>query len=206
MRIERRAEHAIGDAAARTATGRTLGEWFAVLDAGGGTAASRRALGVLLAGTHGVDPWWSSTLICEYELARGVLDQDGRPRGYTVCATKRIAAASADCFAAFADARALDAWLGPGHTLDFRVGGRLANADGNRATIRGIVPGKTVRYLWQDPDLTLPAPVEATCQAVGGKTTVMVTLDRLQTRAEADGYRRAWGEALTRLKSVLEAR
>ena len=28
--------------------------------------------------------------------------------------------------------------------------------------------------------------------------------DRLQTRADADGLRRAWGEALDRLKSAVE--
>jgi hypothetical protein len=32
----------------------------------------------------------------------------------------------------------------------------------------------------------------------------MVTIERLQTRAEADGYRRAWGEALDRLKTTIE--
>jgi hypothetical protein len=33
----------------------------------------------------------------------------------------------------------------------------------------------------------------------------MVSIERLQTRAEADGYRHAWSEALTRLKGYLEA-
>ncbi len=49
-----------------------------------------------------------------------------------------------------------------------------------------------------------PEPVEVKFQPSGAKTIVMVTIDRLQTRAEADGYRKAWGEALERLKSVLE--
>jgi hypothetical protein len=34
----------------------------------------------------------------------------------------------------------------------------------------------------------------------------MVSIDRLQTRAEADGYRRAWSEALHRLKASIEGR
>ena len=38
----------------------------------------------------------------------------------------------------------------------------------------------------------------------GEKCTVMVAIERLQTRAEADGYRRAWGEALERLKAFVE--
>jgi hypothetical protein len=33
----------------------------------------------------------------------------------------------------------------------------------------------------------------------------MISIDRLQTRAEADGYRQAWGEALNRLKATVEA-
>ena len=50
----------------------------------------------------------------------------------------------------------------------------------------------------------MPTPVEIKFAPAGARTTVMVTIDRLQTRAEADGYRRAWGEALDRLKGILE--
>ena len=37
------------------------------------------------------------------------------------------------------------------------------------------------------------------------RCTVMVSIERLQTRAEADGYRRAWGEALDKLKEFVES-
>ena len=82
---------------------------------------------------------------------------------------------------------------------------RWTCADGNRATVKKANPGKTIRLSWEDPDLTLATPVEFKFAPAGAKTTVMVTIDRLQTRAEADGYRRAWGEALDRMKSVVEA-
>jgi len=72
------------------------------------------------------------------------------------------------------------------------------------ATVRKVNPGKSIRLLWQDPGLTMPTPVEIKFAPAGARTTVMVTIDRLQTRAEADGYRRAWGEALDRLKGILE--
>jgi uncharacterized protein YndB with AHSA1/START domain len=73
--------------------------------------------------------------------------------------------------------------------------------DGNRATVKKVNPGKNIRLVWEDEALTLPAPVEIKFAPSGAKCTVMVTIDRLQTRAEADGYRRAWGEALDRLKA-----
>ena len=50
----------------------------------------------------------------------------------------------------------------------------------------------------------MPTPVEIKFAPSGAKTTVMVTIERLQTRAEADGYRRAWGKALERLKQTVE--
>lgn len=38
-----------------------------------------------------------------------------------------------------------------------------------------------------------------------GKMGILVNVDRIQTREEADGLRSAWLEALDRLKTKLEA-
>ena len=65
-----------------------------------------------------VEPWWSSTIVSEYEIARGDLAKDGKPKGYSICPTKSIKASANDCYDAFATARALDAWFGPKHDLD----------------------------------------------------------------------------------------
>jgi len=205
MKVERKSDHAVGEDSCKAATGKSLGEWFKLMDAKGGVALGRRELGVWLMQEMKVDPWWSATLNCEYEIARNAVEKDGKPKGYTICATKSIKADPTRCYEAFASAKALDAWFGPGHKVRFEDGGRLENADGNQATIRKVSAGKTIRYVWEDAGLTLPTPVEAKFAPAGAKTTVMITIDRLQTRAEADGYRRAWGEALDRLKARLEA-
>ena len=65
-------------------------------------------------------------------------------------------------------------------------------------------PGKNIRLLAEDEGLTLATPVEIKFESKGDKCTIMVSIERLQTRAEADGYRRAWGEALDRLKAFVE--
>ena len=65
--------------------------------------------------------------------------------------------------------------------------------------------GPVTEGMTDDEGLTLPTPVEIKFEGKGDKCTVMVSIERLQTRAEADGYRRAWGEALDRLKAKLEA-
>ncbi len=68
-----------------------------------------------------------------------------------------------------------------------------------------MTPGKTIRLVWKDPSAP-GTPVEVKFQPATGKTTVMITHDRLQTREEADGLRAAWGEALGRLKALVEGR
>ena len=85
-----------------------------------------------------------------------------------------------------------------------REGGHWRNADGNRATIKKVNAGKNIRLIADDEDSRCPHRSRSSSKA-RAKVTVMVSIERLQTRAEADGYRRAWGEALDRLKAKLEA-
>src|SRR4029078_5023479 len=96
---------------------------------------------------HGLPTWWAPTLTNEYEIARGDLAKDGKPRGYMICPTKSIKASPTKWFTSFADARALSAWCAPRHDVDLRDGGHWRNADGNRATIKKVNPGKNIRLI-----------------------------------------------------------
>lgn len=205
MRIDWRADHASDEAATRAATGKSMAEWFALLDAEGGPTLGRRALGQVLVDRFKLDPWWMSTLLIEYEAAHGLREKDGRAKGYTICATKSLKSSPEQCFAAFARAGELDRWLGPSHALDFRDGGSLRNADGNQAVVKKVSPGKTIKLIWQGEQGAEDSPVEIKFQPAGTKTTVIITHERLQNRAAADSLRRAWGQALDRLKQLLES-
>jgi uncharacterized protein YndB with AHSA1/START domain len=209
MKVERKADHAVSEASCKSATGKTLAEWFRALDAHGGVALGRRQLSHWLQEEHQMQPWWSSTVVNEYEIARGDFARDGKPKGYSICPTKSIKASAQACFAAFADARSLNAWFGGGCEVNLVDGGHWRSADGNRATIKKVNPGKSIRLLAEDPGLTLATPVqikfEAPAREKTDRCTVMVSIERLQTRAEADGYRRAWGEALDRLRAFVES-
>ena len=196
MKVERRADHAVSEASCKEASGKTLAEWFKALDKHGGVARGRRELGKWIEHQHGVGTWWATTIVNEYEIARGDMARDGKPKGYSICPTRSIKAGAGDCYAAFATAKALDRWFGPKHDVDLRDGGHWRNADGNRATIRKTTPGKNIRLVAEDEGLTLPTPVEIKFEGKADKCTVMVSIERLQTRAEADGYRRAWSDAL----------
>lgn len=206
MKVERKADHAVSESSCKSATGKTLAEWFKALDKHGGVALGRRNLSKWIEHEHEVELWWATTITNEYEIARGDLAKDGKPKGYSICPTKSIKASPKDCYAAFATAKALDGWFGPKHEVDMRDGGQWCNGDGNRATINKVNAGKNIRLLAEDEGLTLPTPVEIKFTPNGANCTVMISIERLQTRAEADGYRHAWGEALDRLKASIEKR
>jgi uncharacterized protein YndB with AHSA1/START domain len=206
MKVERKADRAVSESSCKSATGKTLAEWFKALDRHGGVALGRRNLSKWIEHEHEVELWWATTITNEYEIARGDLAKDGKPKGYSICHTRSIRASPKDCYAAFATAKALDVWYGPKNEVDMRDGGQWRNGDGNRATIKKVNAGKNIRLLAEDEGLTLPTPVEIKFTPNGANCTVMIGIERLQTRAEADGYRHAWGEALDRLKASIEKR
>lgn len=193
------------DAAAKEATGKTLKAWFTELDALGGAATGRRELVQHVYGATDKDEWWATTIVVEYEKARGVCEKDGRPKGYSICATKTIDAPLADVFAAFGDARTLDQWLGPKTKVRFADGGELTNGDGNRATIARIRAGKDLRLDWESAGLAPGTKVEVLFADKGkGKTGITLNHTRIQDRHDADVLRAGWGAAFDALKTHLE--
>lgn len=194
------------DAACREATGKSLEAWFAALDTQGGLEQNRRDRSQWLLDATGKNVWWTTTLAVEYERARGQKEKDGRPTGYSICSTKTIAAPLERVFAAFADAAALDRWLGPGTRLEFADGGTFSNADGDRGTFRRIRANKDLRLSWEHPTLGPGTSVEVLFAGKGqGKTGVTLNHTRIATRREADQLRLGWQAAFEALKTQLES-
>ncbi len=64
---------------------------------------------------------------------------------------------------------------------------------------------KDIRMTFENAGLSSPTHVEVQFQDKGkGKTGLLVNHTRIQTRAEADGLRAAWGKALDQLKAICE--
>ena len=115
---------ALTDASAKEATGKTLKQWFTELGKLG--AKNRREMTQYLYSDCKLPEWWAVTLVVEYEKASGQQEKDGKPKGYSICATKTIAAPLGDVFAAFGEQRNdgsvepvdIGAHLLKAHTLD----------------------------------------------------------------------------------------
>jgi uncharacterized protein YndB with AHSA1/START domain len=194
------------DANAREKTGKTSKQWFALLEDFGGIDKGRRELVNHMHSSHKLDEWWATTLVVEYERAKGALEKDGKPKGYSICSTKTVAAPLERVFAAFGDAKDLDLWLGARTKVDFKDGGALSNADGDRATFTRIRANKDLRLSWDHAQRAPGSQVEVLFAERGnGKTGITLNHTRIQARRDADELRAGWSEAFERLKSALES-
>lgn len=204
MKVESKAAQPVEDAVAKAATGRTMQEWYALIDDAGGTTLGRKGVNDLLFGKHKVDAWWTSTLATEYERTRGLKEKDGRPRGYAICVTKNIKAPAAKVYVAFTDNAPLSKWFGSSVQAQATDGGKWSDGDGHSGAYTKLAPGKVVRFTWLDEATRNESQVELKITEKNGVSGLVLNHERIQDRGEADGLRTAWGEAVTTLKALVE--
>ncbi|MDQ8165390.1 MAG: SRPBCC domain-containing protein [Gemmatimonadota bacterium] len=193
-------ERKTDDKACKAETGKSKAEWFAAIDKGG--AGGRAVVGKLLQ-TAKVDPWWITVLSVEYEAAQKTVEKDGKPKGYSICSTKSVAANAAKTWKALTTSAELAKWFGSGATMEATEGGALRDKDGVSGTVTKVRPEKALVFTW-DADWAAGSTVEVLVQPKGDKTGLVVNHTRIQTRADADAVREAWSQALNALKTHIE--
>ena len=204
MKSNFKSDHPVTNEGAKAATGKTLDQWFAELDKVDGLKLGRREINNRLYAQK-LDPWWSATIAVEYEKRHDVRKKDGLYEGYFVCATKTIAAPPTDVFKACSTGAELSKWFGDGTKADVKEGGSFQNKDGDKGTFLRVRQDKDIRMTFTNPGMSAPTQVDVQFQDKGkGKTGLLVNHTRIQTRAEADGLRAAWAQALEQLKATCE--
>jgi hypothetical protein len=165
------------------ATGKRWAEWFSILDEWGGRQRSHRDTAAFLAREHGVPGWWAQTVTVSYQRERGLRLKHQQANGFTVSASKTIAAPAEVLFDAFVDSEIRAGWLT--ETLGLR-------------TAR---PGHSARFDWCDGTTRLFVSFDAKAPA---KTTVTVSHERLPDPDEAESAKVAWRQRLAGLKAFAE--
>lgn len=198
MKVELKSDYSVDDAACVAATGKRISDWFGVLD--GQSGIGRRDAVQLLYAQMDKNIWWATTVWVEYEASKLILKKDGRAEGYNICATKTIAAPLAEVFTAFTP-EGLAGWFGA-----VSGSGTLTDESGNEFEPTRVRANKDHRWKWRTAGIEHPTDVDIAFAEKGGKIGITLTHNRIQDRAEADGLRAAWSEALNRLKARLEAK
>ena len=204
MKVEAKPDNPMSDPDVKRETGKSWDAWFSEVDKMGGSELGRRAVTEKLVTDFKLGPWWAQTIAVDWEAARKVHLKDGRPKGYFICVTKTIAAPAQRVFDAFGDPKQLAAWLGAGATAAFKEGGAFTTADGHKGTYVKVTRPRKLRFTWDDGDAALVSQCELALTPKGDKTAFLLNHDRIPTRAMADGLRAAWGEAVNRLKKLVE--
>jgi hypothetical protein len=183
-RSESRASGAgVSDDAVRAATGKGWREWFGILDRAGARTLDHKGIVALLRGKGGTSPWWEQMITVAYERARGMRVKHERPDGFSVSATRTLAADAGDAFRAFTLAAQRRRWLGT-----------------TQLTITRSTPDKSVRMRLSDE-----GRIEVNLLRKGArKTQVTVQHDRLKDARAAEARKAFWRERLEALGRLLE--
>lgn len=204
MKVDNTPDYPVTDEACQSATGKTFADWFAHLDSIDGLKIGRRE-SVMTMLPPNKDPWWPTTIFVEYEASKGVKKKDGLAEGFTICVTKTINAPVEKVYATWTDAAHFSQMFDDNGQQDVTEGGSLSCDAGCKATFTRVRENKDLRMTWEHPGCTAPMVVDVQFQDNKGKTLMNVMTSRIQTRAESDGLRNAWSEALNRLKALSEA-
>jgi uncharacterized protein YndB with AHSA1/START domain len=166
-------------------TGRPLAGWFEALDGWPADDRSHTEIARWLVGEHGVEGWWSQTITVAYERSRGrrVLHQTAA--GFSVGATRTVAATPDEVRAMFADPRRRARWLSDAPL-----------------EVRAAYRGPRGRYDWADPASKVWVDL---VPKDDGRTTVTVTHEKLPDANAAAAMKEMWRGALVRLRDILAA-
>lgn len=181
MKVVPESQFPVTDEVVKSHTGKSFAEWFAILDERGGPKQGRREINNFLYGECKVDIWCCATLNIEYEAARGVLEKDGRPKGYPSAPPRPSMPRWRRSTRRGRPREALDRWFGAGSTAAVTDGGAFRNQDGDAGTFKRVRPNRDLRFTWEHPAHTRGGIVDVAFQDKGkGKTGLIVTHDRIQ--------------------------
>jgi len=176
----------VGSDAVFKATGRAWDEWLKVLDRAGAKALPHKDIALMMSRKFDVPDWWSQMVTVGYEQARGLRLVNQRADGFSANASKTVQVELDKLYAAWSEPRQRSRWL-PDAPLEVR-----------RATDR-----KSMRITWTAGG----SSVEVGFFDKGaGKSLVQVQHNKLRDAASVRRQKTYWGEALGRLKALLEPR
>jgi uncharacterized protein YndB with AHSA1/START domain len=166
------------------ATGKRHEEWFAILDAWGGTDHDHTEIARHVIEELGVPGWWGQSITVSYERARGMRAVGQMKDGWTINASKTVTVPVGELFDAMEDLDRRRRWL-PDADLSTRTATRP----------------KSARYDWEDGSTRVVVSFEAKGRQ---KATIYVSHERLPDADTAEAMKAYWRGALVDLKAFLE--
>ncbi|MCF7801895.1 MAG: SRPBCC domain-containing protein [Candidatus Marinimicrobia bacterium] len=188
-------------------TGKSLEEWFAILDRWGATTKGHPATAKYLASEWGVNAWWSQNITVEYEKARGLRVVGQRADGSFEVSFRRTLPAPVEwVYAAFTEPELLNRWFTHDAQLDVREGGSYRTGDSDNGVYKKVVPAKRLRFTWENPNHCPGSIVEIQFDAPSTDRCVLsLTHSKIKTQDGYNDMKAGWSDALDSLKALAES-
>jgi uncharacterized protein YndB with AHSA1/START domain len=174
----------MSDEAVKAKTGKNWDQWFAILDKAGAKEMSHKDIVKFLNSKHDVGPWWQQMVTVTYEQARGLRDAHEKPGGYQISVSRTVNVPVAKLYKAVANEKSRGNWL---------------SEDG--LEVRKATANKSMRVTWKDGKTSLEINFYPKDE---GKSQVVVQHSKLPDAKAAAKMKTFWGQALDRLREVLE--
>ena len=174
----------MSDEAVKAKTGKKWDQWFTILDKAGAKEMSHKEIVKFLNSRHNVGPWWQQMVTVTYEQARGLRDQHEKPAGYEVGVSRTVKVPLAKLYKAVANETIRRTWLSEGGLA-----------------VRKATPNKSMRVTWKDGNSSLDIYFSS---KIDGKSQIVVQHSKLADAIAAAKMKAFWGQALDRLRKVLE--
>ena len=168
-------------------TGKTMVEWFAVLDEKGAKKLDSHGIYALIASIDGLKPlgeWNQGLLTTTYQWDRGLRERGQKADGFEISISKTIAVPVGELYKAWADDAIRAEWL--------------AEKD---ISITKATENKSVRGLWSDKTTRLSVDFYPKGDA---KSQVVVQHLKLPNAEKAAEMKEYWSKVLNNLQSIIE--
>lgn len=192
----------ISDDAVRAATGRTPGEWEALLDAPGAADFSHKQVVALLQDLGVESGWWRQMLAVDYERRKGkrVLGQTAAT-GFEVGVRRTLPIPPDEAWQLLTSPEGVRAWLGGAPPLKWEKGETYTLQDGSSGEVRVFNPGRHMRITWQPAGWPRASTLQVRAMPSGeGKTVISFHQEHLPGAAERDERRQFFAAALDALE------
>ena len=167
-------------------TGKTLEEWFLILDEKGAKKLNHLEIFQLVAGIEGLQPlgeWNHNLLTTTYEWDRGLKQRGQKADGFEISMSKTILVSIDILYQAWVDDKLRNEWLS------------------ENILIRKATENKSARITWSDGETSLSVDFYVKGES---KSQVVVQHMKIRDFEKAAALKVYWAKILEELKSLLE--
>ena len=192
----------ISDDAVRAATGRTPGEWEALLDERGAAAFPHKQIVALLEEIGVESGWWMQMLAVDYERRKGkrAVGQTA-DTGFQIGTQRTLPIPVDQAWQLLTSPDGVRAWLGAAPSLKWEKGEKYALKDGSSGEVRVFNPGSHLRITWQPEGWPRASTIQVRAIPSGeAKTVISFHQEHLPGATERDERRQFFAAALDALE------